>query len=72
MIARRKFLQGAGIAVAGIGAAGTVGLLVGKAGISGYAQAAEKAAAEPAPLPYVKLDPGKAAEKGYQSYFKGG
>jgi hypothetical protein len=71
-VTRRKFLRAAGVSVAGLSVAGSVGLLVNHADLHHYAEASEKSASAPAPLTYVKLDPDKAAERGYQSYFKGG
>jgi hypothetical protein len=69
---RRKFMRSAGISVAGLTVAGSMGVLLGKTvNAPRNAEAAAQTAAYQ-PLPYIKLDPDKAAELAYKGYSKGG
>jgi hypothetical protein len=71
-VSRRSFLKCTGAAVAGFTVAGSMGVLLGKTvNAPRNAEAAAQTAAYQ-PLPYVKLDPDKAAELSYVGYSKGG
>ncbi len=66
-LSRRKFLRGAGASVAGLAAAGGMGLFANKVISPGEASAAQP------PFKYVKLDPNRAAEMAFSAYMdKGG
>jgi hypothetical protein len=71
-ITRRKFIRSAGFSVAGLTVAGSMGVLLGNTvNAPRHAEASAKTV-DYQPLPYVKLDPDKAAELGYKGYSKGG
>jgi hypothetical protein len=63
-LSRRKFLRGAGASVAGLAVVGSAGLLMKNSAIATQSPT-------PGALPYIKIDPDKAAERAYQAYFKG-
>lgn len=73
-VSRRKFLAGTGASLVGMALAGGVsGWLTGcSAEKPATSNPSNDAAAPPAPpqwpVQYVKLDPDKAAEKGFQAY----
>ncbi len=73
---RRDFIKGAGVATLGLatfsGIAGTM-LACSKPGTTSK-ESVVQAAQDPVvlPWPYVKLDPVKAAERGYTAYYNGG
>jgi hypothetical protein len=69
---RRKFMRSAGISVAGLTVAGSMGVLLGNTVNAPRNAEASAKTASYEPLPYVKLDPDKAAELGYKGYSKGG
>ena len=78
-VSRRKFLVGAGASLAGMALMGGVsGLLTGCEAEEPAANQPNNSEAPPVsnneappawPVQYVKLDPDKAAEKGYQAYY---
>ncbi|HHX74827.1 MAG TPA: twin-arginine translocation signal domain-containing protein [Firmicutes bacterium] len=67
-ISRRKFLVGAGATIAGAALAGGIGGML--AGCE--AQSAGKVETPNWPAEYKKLDPDKAAERGFNAYKNGG
>lgn len=81
ILSRRALLRGAGYSLAGLAAAGTMGIL-----LPGCSQTAPATPAAPAagdlaekkieavqwPLAYVKLDPDVAEKRAYDAYMKDG
>jgi len=69
-ISRRKFLLGAGAAIAGVALAGGVHNFL--RGDGSRSEAAENAEAAKWPVEYKTLDPDIAAERAYQGYKEAG
>ncbi len=69
-ISRKDFLKGMGTTVAGVAAVGTLGGLL--TGCSAQVASGGVDEAPAHPFKYVKLDPAKAEEIGYNTYFENG
>ena len=66
-MSRKDFLKGMGTSLAGVAVVGGLGGV-----LTGCASETGEASAVPHPLPYKKLDPAKAEERAYNTYFEKG
>lgn len=69
-ISRKDFLKGMGTSLAGVAVVGTMGGLL--TGCSAETASAGVDGVPEYPFKYVKLDPAKAEEIGYNTYFEKG